>query len=247
VPKPKLKASSTGGSRRDKLASFEAARKRDQRRRTAGLLAVCVVLALALLAYPVYLFVDDYQARSATLDDIGASVSAAGCDTPTEDPASGNQEHVADGTKVTYAEFPPAAGAHYATPAPFTKRFYTMADRPAVETLVHNLEHGYTLAWYRDTMPADEKDKLEQISKTFAGDDYTKDKFIAAPWSETDGAGFPAGKNVVLAHWYADPSAPADAARQKAVRQPCVLVSGPAVKEFMAKYPYTNSPEPNAA
>jgi hypothetical protein len=122
-----------------------------------------------------------------------------------------------------------------------------MGDRPAVENLVHNLEHGYTVAWYRDTMSQAEKDTLEEVSRTFSGDDYTKDKFIAAPWSEADGAGFPKGKNVVLAHWYANPTAPTSAAAQKSIRQSCVLVSGAAIADFIAKYPYTDSPEPNAA
>ena len=240
-------ASSTGGSRRDRLASFEAARKKEQRRRTAKLFALCLVLAVAMLAYPLYLFVDDYRKRTAELGDVGVSIAAAGCDPVSETAASGNQDHVADGTKVPYPDAPPATGPHYNAPAPFTKRFYTMEDRPAVETLVHNLEHGYTVAWYRDSMPSEEKDTLEQISRTFSGDDYTKDKFIAAPWSEPDGAGFPEGKNVVLARWYADPSNPGNAATQKGIRQACTLVSGAAVADFMAKYPYTDSPEPTAA
>jgi len=247
VAKPTPKTAQTGGNRRDRLASFEADRKRDQRRRTAVMVAICAVLALALLAYPVYLFVDDYRMRSATLDDIGAPVSAAGCEPAAENPATGNQEHVADGTKVSYAQTPPDTGAHYNSPAPFTKRFYTMDDRPPVENLVHNLEHGYTVVWYRDTISENEKSLLEQISKTFAGDDYTTDKLIAAPWSEADGAGFPEGKNVVLAHWAADPSDPSDTTKQKGVRQACTLVSGPAVKDFMAKYPSSMAPEPNGS
>ena len=93
--------------------------------------------------------------------DIGVAASAAGCDAVAENPATGNQEHVAEGTKVKYDRTPPDSGKHYPTPAPFTKRFYTTADRPAVETLVHNLEHGYTVVWYRDAMPADQVDQLQ--------------------------------------------------------------------------------------
>src|SRR4030095_14811704 len=66
-------------SRRDKLASLEAARRKEQRTRTIRLLVICVVLALALLAYPVYLFVDDYRTRNATIEDLGSSLAAAGC------------------------------------------------------------------------------------------------------------------------------------------------------------------------
>ena len=123
-----------------------------------------------------------------------------------------------------------------------------MDDRPAVETLVHNLEHGYTVVWYRDTAPADQITALENASKTFGASQYDPNqKFIAAPWSEADGAGFPEGKNVVLARWTADPNNPADTASQRGVEQACAAVSGQAIADFMAKYPSTNSPEPNGA
>jgi Protein of unknown function (DUF3105) len=238
----------TGSSRRDKLASFEAARKKEQRNKTIRLLVICVVLAALLLAYPVYLFVDDYRARNADLGTIGVEVAAAGCDAAAETPASGNQDHVAEGTRVTYPELPPASGQHYATPAPFARHFYTMADRPPVEQLVHNLEHGYTVLWYREGAPAEVVDDAERVAKTFGSDDYDPaDKFIAAPWSEADGGPFPEGKNVVLARWTANPQDPGDPTQQFSVRQACTQVSGQAVKDFMAKYPYTSSPEPNAA
>jgi hypothetical protein len=234
----------TGGSRRDRLASFEAARKAEQRRRTLGLFLICGVLALALLAYPVYLFVDDQRARSARIADFGADLAAAGCDAPVENQATGNQNHVAEGTPVTYDRLPPDSGPHYANPAPFTKHFYGVEDRPAVETLVHNLEHGYTVAWYRPDAPSEQVGALEDIAKTFAGETFSQaDKFIAAPWT---GEGMPEGKNVVLTHWSADPGNPTDASQQKGVRQACGSVSGAAVADFMAKYPASRSPEPNA-
>ncbi len=236
----------TGASRRDKLASFEAARKKEQRNRTIRLLAICTVLAVAVLAYPIYFFVEDSRARNADLVAIGASQADAGCDAPVEHAATGNQEHVAEGTKVTYTEFPPDSGEHYASPAPFTKHFYAAADRPAVETLVHNLEHGYTVAWYRADAPEGQIKDLQQIARTFASEEYDlANKFIAAPWEGTDGGDFPAGKNVVLTRWTADPSNPGDTTKQMGVRQSCASVSGAAIKEFMAAYPVQNSPEPN--
>ncbi len=241
-PKP-----AAANSRRDRLASFEAARRSEQRRRTVGLLVICGVLAMALLAYPVYLFVEDYSQRNAKIGDFGVAMAAAGCDPVAENPATGNQDHVAEGTKVPYDQTPPASGQHYPTPAAFSKRFYTAEDRPAVETLVHNLEHGYTVAWYRADAPRDQVDDLRSIAKTFSSDDYDPNqKFIAAPWGESDGAGFPDGKNVVLARWTADSANPADLASQKGVRQSCSSVSGAAIADFMTKYPSTNSPEPNA-
>ena len=235
-------------SRRDKLASLEGARKKEQRSRTIKLLVICLVLAIALLAYPVYLFVDDYRARNASIEHLGSSIAAAGCDPIAEHEATGNQDHVAEGTKVDYAQTPPDSGKHYPSPAPFTKHFYAEADRPPVETLVHNLEHGYTVVWYRADAPGKQIKNLQRIAKTFGSDDYDPaDKFIAAPWSEADGAGFPAGKNVVITRWTADPNDPGNPTAQKGVRQACTEVSGAAIKDFMAKYPVANSPEPSGA
>ncbi|WP_375423886.1 DUF3105 domain-containing protein [uncultured Friedmanniella sp.] len=242
-PKP-----AAGTSRRDRLASFEAARRSEQRRRTVGLLVICGVLALALLAYPVYLFVDDYGQRNAKIGDFGVAAAAAGCDSVASHVATGNQEHVAEGTQVTYDQTPPDSGKHYPSPAAFSKHFYTTDDRPAVETLVHNLEHGYTVVWYRADAPSKQVDALRSISKTFSSDDYDPtQKFIAAPWSDSDGPGFPAGKDVVLTRWTADPANPGDTATQKGVRQPCSSVSGAAIADFMTTYPSTSAPEPNGA
>lgn len=248
MPSSTKKSAPAAGNRRDRLASFETARKREQRRRSLTLLAICLVLALALLAYPLYLFINDYRLSRMSRSEVGVSAAAAGCDPVKENPATGNQEHVAEGTPVEYGQTPPDSGPHYATPAPFTKHFYSAEDRPEVQTLVHNLEHGYTIAWYRDTAPAAQVDQLRQIARTFSDDTYEPtEKFIAAPWSEADGAGFPAGKNVVLTHWYADPQNPTDVAAQKGIRQACASVSGAAIQDFMVKYPFSASPEPNAS
>ena len=235
-------------SRRDKLASFEAARKKDARNRTIRLLVICLVLATALLAYPVYLFVDDYRARNADLATLGVDLAAAGCDQV--DGGSGHGQpgpcRVGDPGDLPGAP----AGLRPALPGAGGVRPEVLhdADRPPVEQLVHNLEHGYTIAWYRDGAPGSDVRALDRIGKTFSGEDYKpEDKFIAAPWTESDGGAFPEGKNVVLTRWTADPNDPADTTKQFGVRQSCTSVSGQAIKDFMAKYPFANSPEPNGA
>ena len=43
---------------------------------------------------------------------------------------------------LTHDTVPPSFGPHRPIPAPFERRFYTAQDRPEIETLVHNLEHG---------------------------------------------------------------------------------------------------------
>ena len=245
-PKPKKSAASrSGGNRRDKLASFEAARKKEQRRRTVLLLSACVVVAALLLAYPVSLFVQDARLRSAALPDLGVSAAEAGCTPEESNPATGNQEHVEDGTQVDYDRLPPDSGPHLNHWAPFTKKFYSPEDRPVVEELVHNLEHGYTIVWYDPNMPKDQLKDLEYISKTFGGNDFVKDKFIAAPWTGADGQALPEGKVLTMVRWTADPQNPAEASTQKGIRTSCGAVSGEVVENFMKKYPSTAAPEPN--
>ena len=85
-------------SRRDKLASLETARKKEQRNRTIRLLVICLVLAMALLAYPVYLFIDDYRARTATSQTSAAAL-------PTQ-AATRSPRMRPPGTKITFRTAP---------------------------------------------------------------------------------------------------------------------------------------------
>ena len=135
----------TGWPRSRRLA------RRNSARRTIRLLVICVVAAALVLAVPIYLFYQDYQARNADHRRIGVTAAAAGCD-PVAEEAGHRQPGARRGRhQGPLHEYPPDSGTHYAEPAPFTKHFYAEADRPAVGTLVHNLEHGYTVVWYRAT------------------------------------------------------------------------------------------------
>ena len=57
----------------------------------------------------------------------------------------------------------------------------------------------------------------------------------------------PTGKNVVLTRWTASPRTPATRRSSSASIRPAERLSGQAIKDFMAKYPVANSPEPNGA
>ncbi len=234
-------------SRRDRLAGMQRQQQRQRRARVAGLIGLCIVLALAVLAYPVYLYVDDAISRATPRTSLGVPVAEAGCLPEESNPAVGNQEHVADGTVVQYQHLPPDSGPHYNQWAAFGQKFYDAADRPPVEQLVHNLEHGYTLVWYdADTISADDLRALRSLAGSFDGQDPSTNKFIAAPWSPTnDGGAFPQGTTIIATRWTADPENPGDAAAQRGVRMPCARVSGQAISDFMAKYPVADSPEPN--
>ena len=136
-------------------------------------------------------------------------------------------------------------------PAAFAKKFYTAQDRPALEALVHNLEHGYTILWYDSTIADDESalNDVQGIADKFSGSsDNMRDKFIAAPWKSTDegGAKFPDGEHVAFTHWSAGGEGQTDTSKQVGVFQYCSAPSGAALEAFMKKYPYFDSPEPGA-
>ena len=167
----------------------------------------------------------------------------------TQDAGDNVGKHVPDGTVEKYDTVPPSFGPHWGQPAFPAREFYTARDRPEMEQLVHNLEHGYTILWYDQTI-ADDNDQMLQlraIADKLAGTDNQRLKFIAAPWTSEDEGGktFPDGQHVALSHWSLGEDAKEPG--QLGVWQYCSAVSGEALNDFMLEYPYTDSPEPGAA
>ena len=239
--------SAAARTRRQRLAELEAVRKQEAKRRSLILLGICVICALGLLAYPVYVFAQDAVLRATPRTSLGVTTVQAGCLPIRTSPASGNQQHVPDGTIVQYDRLPPDSGPHYDHWAPFDTKFYTMADRPEVEVLVHNLEHGYILAWYDvDNMSAKDVKTLKAIASTFNSNDPDS-KFIAAPWSvSTDGGSFPDGTHLALSRWTADvDTTTGTVSNQQGVQEFCGQVSGEVIEAFHVKYPALIAPEPD--
>ena len=113
--------------------------------------------------------------------------------------------------------------------------FYTATDRPVLETLVHNLEHGYTILWYDGTKVKDTtllKDVADQANK----EPEASGKFKVVEWDPSRGA-FPADKPYALSHW----------AKDAGHRQLCGDLSGQVVVDFVKKYPKDDTQEPGAA
>jgi hypothetical protein len=229
----------------DRKAKIEQIRKSQQgaeRRRTMLVVGSAIAVIVVLAGIVTKVVLDETAKQDVT--KIGVAAAAASCDAQVTDkaPASGSAVHVGPGTEkadittVKYDTVPPSNGEHFATPAFPNNAFYTAADRPAIENLVHNLEHGYTILWYTSATPKAQVDELDRLSTLLRKTPETaQGKFIAAAWDETRGA-FPAGKTVALSHWGASAGA----------RQFCGALSGEAVQAFVKKNPYTDSPEPNA-
>ena len=234
---------------RDRRAVVEQMRrdqKKAERRRTIVVIAVCVVVALVIVGLAAIPLLKQNKLTSGDLASIGASEKAAGCQPVLKKKATGNQDHKPEGTPITYPDAPPAFGPHYPVTAPFERKFYTASDRPQIEYVVHNLEHGYSLLWYDDTIAknSDQLAVVKAIAKKYEGTKLT-DKFIALPWTAKDGKAFPKGTHVALTHWSAGGD-PTDVSKQQGIWQYCGQPSGAVVQKFMQDYPYTDSPEPQA-
>ena len=229
-----------------------------ERRRGGAILVVCVSVAVLIVAAAAYQPVKDWydqrKFNGVDLASIGAPASA--CSAVTTQKADGNQQHEPTGTPITYTTTPPAFGPHWneagVAPVPMEKRFYAAADRPALEALVHNLEHGYTLVWYDQTVAKNSSEiaELKAIAGKFPGQSNMRYKVKIVPWLSSDHtsgpAGFPNGDHIAITHWSAGGNGQTDTTKQVGVFQYCTKVSGAALKDFMTKYPYTDSPEPLA-
>ena len=236
--------------RSDRRAVVEQMRreqKRAEKRRAYAIVAACVLVALVIIGIGAYPLLKQQQVSSGTLASLGADASQADCQDVTTKPATGSAEHKPEGSTIPYSEAPPAFGPHYPAPAPMARKYYTTDDRPPVEYLVHNLEHGYNILWYDETIAKDSEQRaiVKAISERFKGTAF-KDKFIAAPWTSKDGDPFPGGAHVALTHWSMGGTQGNDEG-QLGVWQYCAQPSGEAVSQFVEDYPYTDSPEPNAA
>ena len=219
--------------------------KRREQRRSLAILGIAVVIVVGLLAAALIPYIKDQRAqgklKSTALSKIGVSKSAAGCGDIVTKPTDHTQEHINAPTPIPYKDAPPSFGPHRPQPAAFERKYYTAQDRPEVATLVHNLEHGYTILWYDDTLAKDSKqlDTVKAIS-----DKMTDQRFIAAPWTSKDGKSFPDGKHLALTRWTANADNPGDENKQRGNWQYCTAVSGAVIGDFVAKWPNAESPEP---
>ena len=235
--------------RQAKIDQIRSKQKGAERRRGFMIVGVCVVIALLIVGAAAYRPIMNWwelrKFQDLGLASIGASASV--CEKVETKPATGNQDHVQPGTPIPYEDAPPAFGTHYDVWDEITRKLYTEGDRPDVGELVHNLEHGYTILWYDETIAADNEamQTLRGITSKFTDDSNFRNKFKAVPWLESDGKPFPDGQHIAFTHWSTGGEDAAEGS-QVGVWRYCSDVSGAALEDFMLEYPYTDSPEPNA-
>lgn len=249
------KSSKSDRSDRQKVIDDIRKSQRSAEKRQGRIIVIaCVVVAVLLIGAASFGqirgWIESQQYRGKDLAEIGASASVCQ-DVITRD-AEGSGQHVSEGVSVDYEYAPPAFGEHWnvgggVAPVSIDRRFYDAGDRPPLEALVHNIEHGFTILWYDETA-ADDPSMLAQIKSIAAtldvNDTNNRYSFIAAPWTsdDEDGADFPDGQHIALTHWSTRGGENED--QQIGVWQYCSEPSGEALEQFMIDYPYTDAPEP---
>ena len=170
------------------------------------------------------------------LTALGVSAKAANCAAVTSPKVEAKgtvpaKNKAGKATVVKYKNVPPSSGKSFATGAPSSTTYYAPGSGPAPETLVRNLQNGYTVLWYDPALPQKQLDQL-----TYVGDKGAvvaqSGKFIVAPWDTKRGA-FPAGKKVALTAW--------------GHTQFCAGINGKAISSFIDNHPPSGAPTPTGA
>jgi hypothetical protein len=229
-------------ARREKLETLRREQKAAERRRTMLFVGIAAVVALGLVTAAAVPLVQGWLDDPARRDwaDFGVVASSASCEDVVTEEQDGTADHRPDGEQIEYASAPPTSGPHYAVPASFNRKFYTPSDTPAVESLVHNLEHGYTILWYDPAVLDEQESMLTELATKVTDDEEVAEavngKFIVAPWDVERGA-LPDGTAFALTHWGAE----------QGYRQHCGELSGEVVRDFVAAHPSSDAPEPFGA
>lgn len=233
--------------RKARIAEMQAKEKARENRVRLRIIAGGAAVLLVLGAAITYAVINaGSTAPDQVIKAIGVPAAAAKCDPVTSDKATTAHVSPATDPVVKYATVPPSTGSHYDEPAVDARKFYTAQDRPKMEVLVHNLEHGYSVLWYDEKAGEAKKAALEELAKVTNKLDAASDKFIVSAWDPSYGA-LPAGKGFALSHWSATFAADGTTvATQAGNRQLCGDLSGEVVQAFVEKHPRTASPEPNA-
>ncbi len=107
---------------------------------------------------------DGGEVPAQQVDDLDDAVEAAGCTVTSKRARS--REHTEDPQEqIVYPSNPPTSGKHFAAPA--DDGAYEAA--PDVKELVHTLEHGRVIIWFKKSLPEEARANLQAL---FDEDDY---------------------------------------------------------------------------
>lgn len=88
------------------------------------------------------------------------------------------KDHVAEGSVITYKSSPPSSGTHYGSTAP-----YGLSDKEIAEgMLVHSLEHGVIVLYYKPGLPDKVLQDLRDAYSSLPPAKYGKVKLVITPY-----------------------------------------------------------------
>lgn len=132
----------------------------------------------------------------------GVSAADAGCD-PIEEPEEAGNEHVDPSEQVDYETSPPTSGDHWPTEFLVDPAFYP--ETVEEEGLVHNMEHGHVVVWYKPDASGDTVSELEEFTKAANHEDALPGgaipPIITVPYDDIEES-----KSYVLTAWNATQS-----------------------------------------
>ncbi|MDQ1725481.1 MAG: hypothetical protein QOG52_2509 [Frankiaceae bacterium] len=244
----RLNAKRAAKQNRHQLEALRREQARRERRRfiiVTGIVVLVGFIIVGSVTIPSYVRSLNSPSHK-SLASYGTSAAAATCDAatltnPEPGPPEAKTSADADRYHLTttpstwkYKNNPPASGPHDPNPMPSGPHYYapTAASEPSfVEQLVHNLEHGYVVLWYDDTI-AQDKAKLQAIDDMGTNLQANgHDLFIAAPWPK-DRPVMDGGKHVAITAWH--------------YRQLCNDISGAVLDTFVNTHSPLCAPEPPA-
>ena len=242
----RLNAKRAAKQNRHQLEALRRVQAKRERRRFLIVTGVVVLVGLIIVGavtVPSYLRTQNSPSHK-SLASYGASAAGAHCDPdaklePEPGPKEAKTAEKADryhlqttpASWTTYRDNPPASGPHNPQPRPTGPHYYapTAASEPSfVEQLVHNLEHGYVVLWYDDTIAQDtgKLKALDDMGTNLQANGH--DLFIAAPWPK-DRPAMDSGKHVAITAWHN--------------RQLCNDISGAVLETFVNAHSPLCAPE----
>ena len=134
-------------------------KKKEARRRNLITMTITVVV----FAGAVLLIVNERKKEGGPIEG-SVAASEAGC-TDVESFEPMESPHIEVGAPhEPYNSDPPTSGPHYQSPdGPVDPSYYTNELEP--EQVVHNLEHGQVVIWYRPDLDAEMKDRIERLAE----------------------------------------------------------------------------------
>lgn len=142
-----------------------------------GLVALVAVGILGLRAAGIF----DPPAAEFDINEPRFAIPADGIG---EQVADEGNTHVPSGQQVTYSTSPPASGHHWGQPAGPTSWGIKDGELPE-EAVVHNLEHGGVVIWYRD-LTEDEVADLRSVVRALRNQGFPK--IVLMPYSKLEDA-----------------------------------------------------------